>query len=139
MLAAVACVVVFDLFFSTAHAWPLAKIGYQDISVPPRLLRDEDLDAFAFFGPTGPLIGAARVIPRNGTYSIVVGDDPASTEDPRLIKTILRLWLLPRTYTPRPADAQWVVTYDQSSERLGIPYTDETGLAPNVNVIRVKH
>ncbi len=139
MLVAVVCVVAFDLVFSVSRAWPLAKIGYQDVSIPPRLVRDADIDSFAFFGPTGSFVRAAQVIPRADTYSIVVGHNPPPTEDPRLIETILRLWLLPRTYVAKPADAQWVVTYDESSELLGIPYTDETGLAPNVNVVRVTH
>lgn len=138
MLVAVVCVVVFDLLVSASHAWQLAKIGYQDASVPPRLVRDADVDSFASFGPTGPLVTAARVIPRNATYSIVVGQKPP-TPNPATIETILRLWLLPRTYVSNPADAQWVIGYHQSSELLGIPYADETGLAPDVNVVRVEH
>lgn len=139
MLVAVICVVVFDLVVSIDHAWPLAKIGYQDASVPPQLVRDADVDPFSSYGPTAPLILAARVIPRNGTYSIVVGQDPA-TEDPGLTKTILRLWLLPRTYVSDPAKAQWVIAYHKSSEKLGIRYTDETGLgAPGTNAVKVEH
>ena len=78
VLVGVVVVVAFDLFVSASHAWPLAKIGYQDASVPPRLVRDSDVDAFSFYGPTAPLVLAARVIPRNATYSIVVGQDPAT-------------------------------------------------------------
>ncbi len=139
MLVAVIGVVVFDLLVSVSHSWPLAKIGYQDSSVPPRLVRDADVDPFSSFGPTAPLITAARFIPRNATYSIVVGQDP-HTPDPGLTKRILRLWLLPRTYVAKPAEAQWVIAYHQSSEKLGIRYSDETGLgAPGTNVVRVEH
>jgi hypothetical protein len=139
VLIVVSSVAVFDLLVSTFHAWPLAKIGYQDVSVPPRLVRDADIDSFASFGPTGALVTAGRTIPRNATYSIVVGRNPPTTEDPRLVKTILRLWLLPRIYIAKPADAQWVIAYHHSSETLGIRYTDETGLATGVNVVRVEH
>ncbi len=139
MLVAVVCVVAFDLVFSVSRAWPLAKIGYQDVSIPPRVVRDADIDSFAFFGPTGSFVRAGQVIPRNATYSIVVGQDPPTSEDPHLIKTILRLWLLPRTYVSKPGDAQWVIAYHKSSEDLGVPYTDETGLSPSVNVVRVTH
>jgi hypothetical protein len=126
------------LVVSVAHAWPLAKIGYQDASIPPRLIRDADVDAFAYYEPTGPLITARRAIPVDATYSIVVGQDPP-VQNPALVKTILRLWLLPRTYVANPAEAQWVIGYHKSSEKLGIPYTDETGLAYGVNAVRVKH
>ena len=139
MLVAVISVAVFDLLVSASHAWPLAKIGYQDASVPPRLVRDADVDSFASWGPTGALVTAAQTIPRDGTYSIVVGQNPPTSEDPRVVKTILRLWLLPRSYTAKPADAQWVIAYHHSSETLGIPYTEEIGLSAGVNVVRVKH
>ncbi len=139
MVVAVVSVVVFDLLFSASHAWPLAKIGYQDASVPPRLVRDADVDSYAYYGPTAPLVTAARVIPRNATYSIVVGQDPP-TPTPGITKTILRQWLLPRTYVANPAEAQWVIAYHEPSEKLGIRYSDETGLgAPGTNVVRVEH
>jgi hypothetical protein len=139
MLAAVIGIVVFDLLVSASHSWPLAKIGYQDASVPPRLVRDADVDPFSSFGPTAPLITAGRFIPRNATYSIVIGKDPP-TPDPGLVRRELRLWLLPRTYVANRADAQWVVAYHESSEKLGIKYSDETGLgAPGTNVVRVEH
>jgi hypothetical protein len=139
VVVAVVSVVVFDLLFSASHAWPLAKIGYQDASVPPRLVRDADVDSYAYYGPTAPLVTAARVIPRNATYSIVVGQDPP-TPTPGITKTILRQWLLPRTYVANPAAAQWVIAYHEPSEKLGIRYSDETGLgAPGTNVVRVQH
>jgi hypothetical protein len=43
--------------------------------------------------------------------------------------------LLPRIYTPDRHRAQWVIAYRASSETLGVPYSREIGLAPNVNVI----
>ncbi len=133
-------VVVFDLLVSVSHAWPLAKIGYQDASVPPRLVRDADVDSFSSYGPTAPLVLAARVIPRNATYSIVVGQDPptadpgADEDDPAALAASTDL----RRRSLR--EAQWVIAYHESSEKLGIRYSDETGLgAPGTNVVRVEH
>jgi hypothetical protein len=126
-------IALFELWTAAGHMWPLAKIGYQDLHKPPRLVRDADIDPYTYYLPMGPVVAAEQVIPRDATYSLVVGGSP-----PAAVREIFRFWLLPRRYTDQPAGAQWVIAYHKSSELLGVPYTKEIGIGPDVNVVQVK-
>ena len=81
---------------------------------------------------------AAQTIPPGATYTVVVGKTPPVGSTTALaIPIIFQDRLLPRRYTPTLADAQWVVTYHQSSERLGVPYKREIGLGPDANAVEL--
>ena len=134
LLAVAAVAVAVDLAAAATQVGTFARIGWTNLSPPDRLVRDADLDPFAYFFPTGPIVGAQRVIPRDATYAIRA--DKAS--NPEIVADVFRLLLLPRTYTTRLSDAQWVIAYHRSSELLGVPYTEEIGIGPNVNVVKVK-
>lgn len=116
----------------------LAQLGWQHATAPYRLVRDADVDPFASFAPTASIVMAQRTIPPEATYAIVVGNQEPRVE-PQLVRLIFKLWLLPRRYTARPRDADWVIAYNESSERVGVPYTQEIGLAPGVNALKVAH
>jgi hypothetical protein len=63
---------------------------------------------------------------------------PRSVEDPGIVKVLFRFWLLPLRYVLKIADAQWVIAYQRPSESLGVQYTQEIGLGPDINVVKVK-
>jgi hypothetical protein len=130
-------VVVIDLSVAAVQAGRFVGIGWRLHDRPSQLPRDNDLDPLAYFLPTAALAGARRVIPSGATYAIVVGDNPP-VGDPELIRIVFRMWLVPRSYTDDPADAQWVIAYHESSEDVGVPYVSETGVAPAVNVLKVR-
>lgn len=131
-----AVVVAVDLVAAVSQTPILARIGYENAKGPYRLVRNADLDPFASFAPTGALVAARETIPRDATYAIVVGDGPPRVA-PELVRQIFQFWLLPRTYTSRTGDADWVIVYQRPSETAGVRYTQEVGLGPGVNALKV--
>jgi hypothetical protein len=114
----------------------VARIGYRSFRTPTPLVRDADIDPLAVYIPkTSALVRAREAIPRDATFAVVLGD---SVSEPGIVKLIFRLWLLPRQYVRTPEAAGWVIAYERSSESLAVPYTEEIGLAPDVNVVKVK-
>jgi hypothetical protein len=130
-------VVVVELVVAASQVRPLAHVGWVNYKRPDRLVRDADLDPLASFQPTEAEADARRTIPPGATYAIVVGQDPPGA-DAELVTDVLRFWLVPRHYTTDLAAAQWVIAYHHASETLGVPYTQEIGLGPNANVVKVK-
>ena len=78
-------------------------------------------------------------LPGGAVYTVVVGDD---SRTPPLwheaLAPLLQYWLLPRRYTPDLADADWVATFRESSERLGVSVTRELGLGPDGNAVELR-
>jgi hypothetical protein len=136
LIVLAAAVAGIELFGAAAKLPGVARIGYDNARQPYRLVRDADLDPFASFAPTAPLAVAAETIPRDATFAIVVGDEEPRI-DPELVRQLFQLWLLPRAYTPRLRDADWVIVYNHASETAGVPYTREVGLGPGVNALEV--
>jgi hypothetical protein len=130
-------VVLVDLSVAAVQAGRFAAIGWRLHERPRQLPRDDDLDPLAYFAPTAALARAREMIPSRARYAIVVGNDPP-VADPELIRIVFRMWLVPRAYTDRPADAQWIISYHQAAETIGVPYLSETGIAPAVNVLKVR-
>jgi hypothetical protein len=136
LLVAAAAVMV-EIVVAVGPTDTVARIGYRSFRTPTPLVRDADLDPLALFVPkTGALVHARETIPVDATYAVVTG---ASTSNSGILKLVFRLWLMPRRYVRNPAAAKWVIAYERSSESLGVPYTQEIGLAPDVNVVKVKH
>jgi hypothetical protein len=135
LIAAAAAIV--EISVAIGPTVDLARIGYRSFQMSTPLIRDADIDPLAVYVPkTSALVLARRTIPPDASFAIVVG---GSIHDPGTLKLIFRLWLLPRRYVQTPAAAQWVIAYERPSETLGVPYTQEIGLAPDVNVVKVKH
>jgi hypothetical protein len=129
-------VVGIELFTATTHIRLFAQVGYKNLRAPSHLVRDADLDPFAYFAPSQALVAAQRIIPDNASYTIVLGHEapgPSAT----IADDIFRFWLVPRHYTPRIREADWAITYNESSESLGVRYTQELGLGPGVNAVRL--
>ena len=137
MLLIAAAAAVVEIWVSIGPTIDVARIGYRSFRTPTPLIRDADIDPLAVYVPkTSALVLARQTIPPDASYAIVAGD---SIHDPGTLKLIFRLWLLPRRYVRTPKAAQWVIAYERPSESLGVPYTQEIGLAPEVNVVKVKH
>jgi hypothetical protein len=135
LLVAAAAVVV-EIVVAVGPTDTVARIGYRSFRTPTPLVRDADLDPLALYVPkTNALVKARETIPADATYAVVTG---SSTTNASVLKLVFRLWLMPRRYVRTVAAAQWVVAYERSSESLGVPYTREIGLAPDVNAVKVR-
>lgn len=135
-MAVAVVVVAIELFSAVTHLRLFAQVGYKNLRAPAHLVRDADLDPFAYFAPTQALVAAQRIIPEQATYTIVVGhEEPGPTAT--IAGDIFRFWLVPRRYTRNVRKADWAITYNESSESLGVPYTEELGLGPGVNAVKL--
>jgi hypothetical protein len=133
-----AVVVVAELWLAVSRSSFYAGVGYRNLKVPPLLVRDADVDPFAYFDPTLAMIAAQRAIPADATYTIVYGGEQPVRKMTRVFAIdVYRFWLTPRRYTTDVHKAQWALTYFKSSEFLGVPYTKEIGLGPGVNAVKL--
>jgi hypothetical protein len=137
VLVAAVAVVAAELVAAALVIGDYARFGWRAAQAPNPIVRDADLDPLAQFVPTAALVRAAQTIPREATYTVVVGQDPP-VELPGDVDAAFRFWLPPRRYTPHAADADWIVAYHVSSEDLGVPVGREIGLAPAINAVEVK-
>ena len=88
--------------------------------------------------PSSTFLDAARLIPRNAVYSIVVGEDPPNPTGFKVaMRFLLQYWLLPRRFTRNIHKAQWVISWHHPSETLGIHYSEEIGIGDYSNVLKV--
>jgi hypothetical protein len=137
LAVAAAVVAVAELALAVSHTSVYARIGWKNLNAPKQLVRDADVDPFSFYDPTLAMVAAGRAIPRNATYTIVVGREKDAMV-PGLAIDVYRLWLAPRRYTTDIHKAQWALTYWKSSEFLGVPYSTEIGLGPGVNAVKLR-
>jgi hypothetical protein len=114
------------------------RLAWDSVDAPGKPLEQRDLGFALGWQSRQAMTEAARVLPRDATYTVVLGESPPPSDLERAgIVTFLRSWLLPRRYTPDLHQAQWVIAYHHSSETIGVPYRKEIGLAPFVNTFRV--
>ena len=137
LLVAAVVIAVVELAIAVAHTSFYVRVGWKNLKAPPMLVRDADVDPFAYYDPTLPMIAAGRAIPPHATYTIVLGRE-RNAMVPGLAIDVYRLWLAPRRYTTDIHEAQWALTYWKSSEFLGVPYSTEIGLGPGVNAVKLK-
>lgn len=137
LVAVAALAAAVQLTAAAGNVGDVVRAGHQGFAERSDRVRDADLDPLAAFASTAALALARDVIPADATFAIVIGNDPPVI-DPGATRLVLRLWLQPRRYTPRPADADWVIVYNASSESLRLPYTREVGLGPKANAVEVK-
>lgn len=136
LLVAAGLVAAVDLAAAATQVPTVVRVVRSQTTQQVRLVRDADLDPLAAFVPTGALAAAAADMPADATYAIVVADKPA-VADPQLIRIVFAFWLLPRRYTPRLADAQWVIAYRVPSERTGVRFSQEIGIGPEISLLQV--
>jgi hypothetical protein len=134
VLVVAAVVVVVQLWAATANLHQFARIGWRNAGAPNPLVRDADLDPLAAFASTEALVRAGQTIPREASYALVVGKDA----DAGLVRAAFRFWLEPRREVAEPGKADWLIAYKISSEATGVRYSQEVGLAPGVNAVRVE-
>jgi hypothetical protein len=106
-------------------------------SMPARA--DRELGSPPFGGmETEPLLRARSLIPPGATYAVVVGDVtplPQYLHDG--LPVLFEYWLLPRKQSPDVHGVDWVITFHQPSESLGVPIRREIGLGPDANAVEV--
>jgi hypothetical protein len=136
LLVGAMIIAVVELALAVSKTSFYARIGWKNLHTPKQLVRDADVDPFAYYDPTLPMVAAGQAIPRTATYTIVVGHE-RNAMVPGLAIDVYRLWLAPRHYTTDIHKAQWALTYWKSSEFLGVPYTTEIGLGPGVNAVKL--
>ncbi len=136
LLLVAAAAAVVEIWAAVGPTDDVARIGYRAFRTPTPLVRDADIDPLALYVPkTSALVHARETIPPDASFAVVVGK---ANEQPGIVKLLFRLWLMPRRYVQTLAAAQWVIAYERPSESLGVQYIQEIGLAPDVNVVKVK-
>lgn len=125
------------LVAAASQVAPLAQVGYERVTAPSRDLRDADVDPFAYFAPTEPLVLAQQAIPNNATYSLAIGNDPPGTSA-EIVRDLFQFWLLPRRFVARPADAQWVIVYHEPPGAFHVPHVKDISLGPAVDAVEVR-
>ena len=145
VLLLVAIVAGLTIWTVARHEATVVHAGYRSLVRPGHEITNSDLDPLTYFASTVALSGARDVIPRDASYSVVVGKikppfsalpGPSLNVNPTSLKYAFRLWLLPRTYAPLRR-AQWVIAYDISPDSLGVKYTDMVLLGPDAFAVKV--
>jgi len=137
--------VTFALWASLSHLPSVAREAYDRLREPAVPVRDADLDPLAYFVSTQALALARRTIPPGATYSIVVGNRPSHAAGPGVttapsgVRIVFRLWLLPRRYTGRPRQADWVIFYRRPVGGLDVRMARRVKLGPGATLAQVVH
>lgn len=139
-ITAVICAVfvALSLLAAATEAIPALRHAYDSLTAPSRSATEKELTPAYDMLSTQFLLLARKTIPQDAVYSIVVGDTPET--QPLLheaIRPLVSYWLLPRRFTEDLDAAEWIVTYHESSEDLGVPIAKEIGLGPEGNVVQV--
>jgi hypothetical protein len=128
-----AVIVACELWAASTHIGHLAAKGIRAIGGSDPTVQAADLDPLAFYASPEALVRARSVIPPHATFSVVV---PRGNENGAILA--FKFALLPRIYTPDRHRAQWVIAYQVPSEGLGVRYSREVGLSPDVNAVEVE-
>jgi hypothetical protein len=137
VLAVAIVIAAIELLAAAAVVLDYARVGYRSAKAANPFVRDADLDPLAAYAPTAALARATAVIPSDATYAVVVGNDPPGRPAGN-VRAAFRFWLLPRRYTTRISEADWIIAFHRSSETLGVRYSREIGLSPAVNAVQVR-
>jgi len=133
-----AAVVAVALVSALLRTRDVVRTSYDAVTAPGESQQARDLGFVFGWQSRMAMANAAKVIPRDAVYTVVLGDSPPIESFERDgVTPYFQYWLLPRRYTGTLADAQWVIAYHHSSETIGVPYRKEIPLAPYVNTFRV--
>ena len=131
-LTALAVVVVTcELVAATVHLGHIARKGYDAVRAPGYPAAEADVDALAYYVSPEAIVQARNLIPPHATYSVIV---PSGNRNGVLVA--FKAALLPRVFRSSRRDAEWVIAYQVSSEHQGLHYSEEIGLAPDVNLLK---
>jgi hypothetical protein len=88
--------------------------------------------------PPEAFVGAAKAIPEDATYHVVVGNTLPLTSGKRAaLVPLLRYWLLPRRIAPDISEADWIIAWGQPTELLSLPVGRGVEVSPAVVVAEV--
>jgi hypothetical protein len=133
-----AVLAVLALIAAAAELPSVLRSAYQTVTSHGQSWNSGELGPSFSSDTSDELVNAAKTLPRNATYTIVFGNAPPLQPIERTgILPLFRYWLLPRRYTPRLREAQWVITYHHSSETVGVPYRKEITLGADANTFEV--
>jgi hypothetical protein len=133
-------VALLALGLAVARVPAAIRTAYTQVTQPRGSLVQRDLEPL--YTPQPFLLqiatAAMQYIPRNATYSVVVGNGPQVGD---LVKDGLAplLWyaLLPRRYTPTLPQAQYVITFEHSPDDLGVSVNRVRALGQYAEVAEV--
>jgi hypothetical protein len=104
----------------------------------PSVAKREQAPADAIGVPNDLLANAARVIPLDATYAVVVGQTPPTPAPLDIgVPALVHFWLFPRRWRDDVHGVDWVVAFHQSSEALGVRVRREIGLSEAANAVEV--
>ena len=126
-------VVTFELVAAAAHLGHIARKGYDALRAPADPAAQADLDTLAYYVSPAAIVLARSLIPPHATYSVIV---PSGNENGVLVA--FKAALLPRVFRSSRHRAAWVIAYQVSSEHQGLHYSQEIGLAPDVNLLKIE-
>ena len=132
-------IAVLALIAAASQVPVIARYGWSHLNEPVGTPTQRELAAVIYSqAPNSTFLAAARIIPRNALYSVVVGEDPPNPAGFDVaIPGMFQYWLLPRRYTKNIHKAQWVISWHHSSETLGIRYSEELGIGDDSNIVKV--
>jgi hypothetical protein len=139
MRDAAVVIAVLALIAAASQVPVIARSGWSHLNEHVGSTTDRELAAVVYSqAPNSTFLAAAKDIPRNALYSVVVGQDPPNPAGFTVaIPGMFQYWLLPRRYTKNIHKAQWVISWHHSSETLGIRYSEELGIGDDSNIVKV--
>jgi hypothetical protein len=83
---------------------------------------------------------AARLVPRNATYGVIVGDRaPVSTPlTKEAVASLAAFWLLPRRQAPNAQTASWILSFGGDLGSLHLRYARIVHVSTGVDIAEVK-
>ncbi len=131
-------IVAICLYSAAGRIRPVVEAAHSAVTTASGSQAQRDLAPAGTWSLIAFVTAARRVIPRNATYAVVIGQDPP-TDGLRVLAIPPLLWysLAPRKYTQDIQAAQWVITYHHSPESLGVKVGREVGLDADGNAVQV--
>ena len=131
-------IVVLALALVALPAWGAVQSGYEALtnSAPTRTQRE--VGGFDNGRFDDALLASRRVIPRDATFSIRVGQSPPIDSSVlEAVTGLFRYWLLPRRYNENTRAVDWVITFHHPAETLGVAIRKVVPLGLDTNAVEV--
>jgi hypothetical protein len=132
-------IAVLALIGAASQVPVIARSGWSHLNQTVPSTTDRELQAVVYSqAPNSTFLTAAKDIPLNALYSVVVGEDPPNPAGFTVaIPGMFQYWLLPRRFTKNIHKAQYVISWHHSSETLGIKYSEELPIGDDSNIVKV--
>ena len=126
---AAAAVIAVSLVAALTRVPHLFTVAHDALTGPTYSLSQADIEPLGVSASVDAIGAAARVIPRDATWSVVGGDKYD-------VWWVYRVWLAPRPFVPDYTTAAWVVV-NGGPEPTDLPHGEKIPLTPDVYVVRV--